>query len=62
MPFPFKSIFHLKNQGTVQVIHNKSIKQQSEHSIHTNSKQSEAGTDVSSLYVGNLTSLLLVKI
>ena len=39
MPFPLKSIFYLKNQRTIQVIHNKSIKQQSEHSIHTNSKR-----------------------
>ena len=53
MPFPFKSIFYLKNQRTIQVFHNKSIKHQSEHSIHTNSKQSEAGADVNSLYVGN---------
>ena len=39
MPFPFKSIFYLKNQRTIQVFHNKSIKHQYEHSIHTNSKQ-----------------------
>ena len=37
MPFPFNSIFYLKKQRTIQVIH---IKYQSKHSIHTSSKQS----------------------
>ena len=37
MPFPFNSIFYLKNQRTIQVIH---IKYQSKHSILTSSKQS----------------------
>ena len=55
MPFPFNSAFYLKNQETIQVFHNKSIEQQSKHSIYTNSKQSEAGADVSSLYVRKLT-------
>ena len=35
MPFPFKSTFYLKNQKTIQVFHNKSIRHQYEHSIHT---------------------------
>ena len=52
MPLPFKFIFYLRNQRTIQVIH---IKYQSKHSIHTNSEQLEAGANVSSLYVGKLT-------
>ena len=39
MPFPFKSVFYLNNQRTIQVFHNKNIKHQYEHSILTNSKQ-----------------------
>ena len=38
MPFLFNSIFYLKIQRTIQVIH---IKYQSKHSIHTSSKQSK---------------------
>ena len=35
MPFPFKSTFYLKNQGTIQIFHTKSINYQSEHSFQS---------------------------